>query len=120
MVEYTQIILFIIISSLLALGMKIVFTSAFRARYPILNIPLPLVAANSALLGTAILYIHTSPTLWELVIYAVATSIGHTSILIIYSAINEQLSLTKVPKAMKGIPLALIITGVMAMAFMAI
>jgi electron transport complex protein RnfA len=54
----------------------------------------------------------------ESVIYAIATSIGFALALIIFSGIREQLALTKVPKAMEGIPLALITAGIMAMAFM--
>jgi electron transport complex protein RnfA len=38
--------------------------------------------------------------------------------LIIFSSIREQLALTKVPKAMQGVPIALLTAGILAMAFM--
>jgi len=38
--------------------------------------------------------------------------------LIIFAGIREQLALSKVPKAMKGVPIALITAGLLAMAFM--
>ena len=49
---------------------------------------------------------------------AVATAIGYAIAIIIFSSIREQLALTKVPKAMKDIPIALITAGIIAMAFM--
>jgi len=35
-----------------------------------------------------------------------------------FSSIREQMALTKIPKAMQGIPIALITAGIIAMAFM--
>ncbi len=51
-------------------------------------------------------------------IYAVATAVGYAMALIIFSSIREQMAITKIPKAMKGIPIALITAGIIAMAFM--
>jgi len=66
----------------------------------------------------ALVVIQKDYNLLESVIYAVATAIGYAMALIIFSSIREQLALTRVPKAMEGIPLALITAGIMAMAFM--
>jgi electron transport complex protein RnfA len=66
----------------------------------------------------AILVIQKEYNLLESVIYAVATAIGYAMALVIFSSIREQLALTKVPKTMQGIPIALITAGVIAMAFM--
>jgi electron transport complex protein RnfA len=38
--------------------------------------------------------------------------------LVIFAGIREQLALNKVPKAMEGIPIALVTAGILAMAFM--
>jgi electron transport complex protein RnfA len=66
----------------------------------------------------ALLVIQKDFNLLESVVYAVATSIGFGLALIIFSGVREQLSLTKVPKAMQGMPIALITAGIIAMAFM--
>jgi electron transport complex protein RnfA len=66
----------------------------------------------------AILVIQKEYSLLESVIYAVATALGYAMALIIFSSIREQLALTKIPKAMQGIPIALITAGIIAMSFM--
>jgi electron transport complex protein RnfA len=66
----------------------------------------------------SLLVIQKDFNLLESVVYAVATSIGFGLALIIFSGAREQLSLTRVPKAMQGMPIALITAGIIAMAFM--
>jgi electron transport complex protein RnfA len=38
--------------------------------------------------------------------------------MVIFAGIREELELNSVPKAMKGVPIALITAGILAMAFM--
>ena len=47
-----------------------------------------------------------------------ATAVGFALALVIFSGIREQLAISEVPKGMKGIPIALITAGILAMAFM--
>ena len=79
---------------------------------------MPLITTNCVILGVAILVIQKEFTLVSSIVYAVATAIGYALALIIFSTIREQLALTKVPKAMQGVPIALITAGILAMAFM--
>jgi electron transport complex protein RnfA len=48
----------------------------------------------------------------------VSTALGFTLALLIFAGIREQLAITRVPKPMQGIPIALITAGILAMAFM--
>jgi electron transport complex protein RnfA len=57
-------------------------------------------------------------TLVESVVYAVSTAIGFTLSLTLFAGIREQLQLNDTPKAMQGIPIALITAGLLALAFM--
>ena len=54
----------------------------------------------------------------ESVVFAISTAIGFTLAMVLFAGIREQLSMTKVPKAMQGIPIALVVAGLLAMAFM--
>jgi electron transport complex protein RnfA len=56
--------------------------------------------------------------LGEAVLYAFATSLGYGLAMVIFAGLREQLALSSVPKAFKGIPIALITVGILAMAFM--
>ena len=47
-----------------------------------------------------------------------ATAIGFALALMLFAGIRERLELEDVPKAVQGVPVALITAGILAMAFM--
>ncbi|NLD22703.1 MAG: electron transport complex protein RnfA [Bacteroidales bacterium] len=116
--EYLQTITFILVIASLVQLVEIVLKKISPSLYQALGVFLPLITTNCVILGVAILVIQKEYNLLESVIYAVATAIGYAMALVIFSSIREQLALTKVPKTMQGIPIALITAGVIAMAFM--
>lgn len=116
--EYLQTITFILVIASLVQMVEIVIKKVSPPLYQALGVFLPLITTNCVILGVAILVIQKDFTLLSSVVYAVATAAGYALALIIFSTIREQLSLTKVPKAMQGVPIALITAGILAMAFM--
>ncbi|NLA81146.1 MAG: electron transport complex subunit RsxA [Chloroflexi bacterium] len=116
--EYLQTITFILVIAALVQLVEIILKKISPSLYQALGVFLPLITTNCAILGVAILVTQQDYNLLESVVYAIATAIGFALALIIFSGIREQLSLTKMPKAMGGIPIALITAGIMAMAFM--
>ena len=56
--------------------------------------------------------------MFQSVFYAFASALGYGVAMIIFSGIREQLELASVPKSFKGIPVALLTAGILAMAFM--
>ena len=116
--EYLQTITFILVIAALVQMVEIVLKKTSPPLYQALGVYLPLITTNCVILGVAILVIQKNYSLLDSVVYAVSTAVGYTLALIIFSSIRVQLSLTKVPKAMEGIPLALITAGILAMAFM--
>ncbi len=116
--EYLQTISFILVIAALVQMVEIVLKKISPALYQALGVFLPLITTNCVILGVAILVIQKEYSLLESVIYAVATALGYAMALIIFSSIREQMALTKIPKAMEGIPIALITAGIIAMSFM--
>ena len=116
--EYLQTITFILVIASLVQMVEIVLKKISPALYQALGVFLPLITTNCVILGLAILVIEKDYNLLESVIYAVATALGYAMALIIFSSIREQMALTKIPKAMEGIPIALITAGIIAMSFM--
>src|SRR5690554_7608665 len=106
--EYLQTITFILVIASLVQMVEIILKKISPALYQALGVFLPLITTNCMILGVAILVIQKEFNLLESVIYAVATAIGYALALIIFSSIREQLALTKLPKSMQGIPIALI------------
>jgi len=116
--EYLQTISFILVIAALVQMVEIVLKKISPALYQALGVYLPLITTNCVMLGVAILVIQKDYSLLESVIYAVATAVSYAMALIIFSSIREQMAITKIPKAMKGIPIALITAGIIAMAFL--
>ncbi len=116
--QYLQTISFILVIAALVQMVEIILKKISPSLYQALGVFLPLITTNCAILGVALLVIQKDFNLLESVVYAVATSIGFGLALILFSGVREQLSLTKVPKGMQGMPIALITAGIIAMAFM--
>lgn len=116
--EFLQTIAFILVIAFLVQLLEIVMKKTVPAMYQALGVFLPLITTNCAVLGVAILVVQKGFNLMESITYGVATSIGFTLALWIFAGIREQLALTDSPKAMRGVPLALLCAGLLAMAFM--
>ena len=77
-----------------------------------------MITTNCTILGVAILVIQKEYNLLESVAFAISTALGFMLAMVIFAGIREQLSLSKVPKALQGMPIALIVAGLLALAFM--
>ena len=116
--QYLQTLAFILVIASLVQLVEIVLKSVSPALYQALGIFLPLITTNCAVLGVALLVIQKDFTLLESVVYALSTAIGFALALVVFAGLREHLALNDVPKAFKGIPIALITVGILALAFM--
>lgn len=117
-IAYLQTITFILVIAALVQMVEIVLKKVSPSLYQALGVFLPLITTNCTILGVAMLVIQKNYTLLESVVFAISTAIGFGLALIIFAGLREQLSLAKLPKAMEGMPIALITAGILAMAFM--
>ena len=118
-ITFLQTIAFILIIAALVQMVEIVLKKTSPSLYQALGIFLPLITTNCAVLGVAI-GVTQKPdfTILDSLVYTVATAIGFTVAILIFAGLREQLELVKVPKAMRGVPIALITAGILSMAFM--
>lgn len=117
-IEYMQTIVFILVIAALVQMVEIMLKKLSPSLYQALGIFLPLITTNCAVLGVAILLVQKEFTLLESVVFAIATAVGFTIALVLFAGLRERIELSNVPKALKGIPIALITAGILAMAFM--
>lgn len=117
-IEYMQTIIFILIIAALVQMVEIILKKVSPALYQALGIFLPLITTNCAVLGVAILMIQNNYNLLESVVFAVSNAVGFTLALVLFAGLRERLELSNVPKAMRGMPIALITASILAMAFM--
>ena len=116
--QFLQTIVFILVIAFLVQLLEIVMKKTLPALYQSLGVFLPLITTNCAVLGVAILVIQKGFNLMESVTYSFSTALGFTLALWLFAGIREQLELAAVPKAMRGVPIAMICAGLLAMAFM--
>ena len=117
-IEYMQTITFILVIAALVQMVEIVLKKTSPALYQALGIFLPLITTNCAVLGVAIISVQKDFDLLTGVIYSVATALGFALALILFAGIRERLEVEDTPNAMRGVPIALIAAGLLAMAFM--
>ena len=113
-----QTIVFILVIAFLVQMLEIIMKKVMPSLYQALGVFLPLITTNCAVLGVAITVVQRQYSLLESITYSISTAIGFALALVIFAGIREQLELTNVPKAMRGVPIALISAGLLAMAFM--
>ncbi len=116
--EFMQTIVFILVIAALVQMVEIMLKKVSPALYQALGIFLPLITTNCAVLGVAILTMQKHFNLLEGVVFSISTAIGYTMALVIFAGIREHLDIIEVPKGMRGIPIALVTAGILAMAFM--
>lgn len=117
-IEYMQTIVFILVIAALVQMVEIVLKKVSPSLYQALGIFLPLITTNCAVLGVAILMIQKDMGLLTGVIYSVATALGFALALVLFAGIRERLEIEDVPQSFRGVPIALITAGLLAMAFM--
>lgn len=115
---YLQTIAFILIIAILVQMLEIIMKKISPSLYAALGVFLPLITTNCAVLGVAIIVAQKAMPLGQSLVYAVATALGFTLALILMAGIREHLELVDVPRPMRGVPIALIVAGLLAMAFM--
>lgn len=117
-IEYLQTIAFILVIASLVQSVEIVIKKISPNLYDSLGVYLPLITTNCMVLGVAIKNIDNRYTLLETVVNSVSASIGFFIALVMLAALREKLELSDTPKAFKGVPIAMVTLGLMAIAFM--
>jgi len=117
-ITYLQTITFILVIASLVQLVEIILKKVSPALYQALGVFLPLITTNCAILGVAIMSVQKEMALIESVVFAISSAVGFGLAIILFAGIREQLDLVNLPKAMKGVPAALLVAGLLAMAFM--
>jgi len=121
---YLQTIAFILIIAALVQMVEIILKKVSPPLYQALGVFLPLITTNCCILGVAIMVGNGTynaqglePGLLSGVVYAISTAIGFALALVLFAGVREHLELMDIPKGMKGMPIALVTAGIMALAF---
>ncbi len=117
-ISFLQTISFILIIASLVQMVEIILKKVSPPLYQALGIYLPLITTNCAIMGVALLTVAKEYNLLQGVVFAVANAIGFALAMTLFAGLREHLDLMDVPKGMKGVPIALVVAGILSLAFM--
>ncbi len=119
-ITYLQTVVFILVIASLVQVLEIIMKKFMPSLYKALGIYLPLITTNCVVLGLALqVSAYTAGTDFLTVLgLCLGVPLGYFLVLVIFSAIQDRLSLCTTHKAFKGAALSFICTAFMAMAFL--
>ena len=85
--------------------------------YQALGVYLPLITTNCAVLGVALNNVTDGYTILQSVVCGFATAVGFTIAIVILAGLREKMEYNDIPAPFKGMPLVLLTSGLMAIAF---
>jgi len=115
--DYLQIVSFILVIASLVQLVEMFIRKISPPLYQALGIYLPLITTNCAIMGLALIAALNEYSFVEAVIFGFSSGIGFTLAIVLIAGIREQLDLADVPEPLKGAGIALIVAGIMALAF---
>ena len=117
--EFLQTITFILVIATLVQLVEMVIQKISAPLYKALGIYLPLITTNCAVLGIALIAVRSNYNAFESFVAGFSAGLGFLLAILLMSTIRERMNTEWVPKALRGVPVAFITGGLMALAFMA-
>ena len=87
--------------------------------YSALGVFLPLIAVNCAILGGSLFMVERDYTFSESAVFGFGSGFGFLLAIVALAAIREKMVYSNVPPALRGLGITFLVTGLMAIAFMA-
>ncbi|MBQ9837645.1 MAG: RnfABCDGE type electron transport complex subunit A [Oscillospiraceae bacterium] len=116
--EFMQTVAFILVVASLVQFVEMFLKKAIPTLYTALGVYLPLITTNCAVLGVALLNVQNNYNFIESVVYGITGGLGFLLAIFLFAAVREQTEFSETPKAFEGFPIALITSGLIALAFM--
>ena len=115
---YLETVTFILVISSLVQFVETFLRKASPVLHRSLGIYLPLITTNCAVMGAALISVRQGYGVGLSAVNGLAGALGWSLAIILFAGIRERLELADVPEALKGVPVALVTTGLMAIAFL--
>ncbi len=115
---HLQFIVFILVIAGFVQLVEIVIERASPILYHNLGVFLPLITVNCAILGASLFMVIREYDLPRAAAFGLGSGIGWSLVIAAMAGIRQRLATADIPKPLKGLGISLIVTGLMAMAFM--
>ncbi|MCG8539177.1 MAG: NADH:ubiquinone reductase (Na(+)-transporting) subunit E [Clostridia bacterium] len=116
--EYLRFIVFIISIAAFVQLVEMVLDRYFESLYYALGIFLPLITVNCAILGVSLFMVIRQYSFYQTLAFGVGSGLGWTLAIVAMAGIRQRIKHSKIPKGLEGAGITLIITGIMALAFL--
>lgn len=117
--SFLALIMFIAVIASMTQLVEMVVEKFTPSLYASLGIFLPLIAVNCAILGCSLFMQQREfGSVWTATVYGAGSGLGWLLAIVGIAAIREKLAYSDIPKPLRGVGIAFIITGLMGMAFM--
>jgi Na+-transporting NADH:ubiquinone oxidoreductase subunit E len=91
----------------------------FPALYNALGFFLPLIAVNCAILGASLFMVERDYNFTESVVFGIGNGVGWALAIVALAALREKMRYSNVPPGLRGLGMTFMVTGLMAIGFMA-
>ena len=115
---YLRFVVFIVIIAAFVQIVEMIIERVSDKLYIALGIFLPLITVNCAILGVSLFMVIREYTFINSVFFGLGSGIGWMIAIIAMAGIRQKMARSRVPRALAGAGIALIIAGIMALAFM--
>ena len=116
-IDYLQTIVFILLIASLVQFIEMFMKKSMPAMHASLGIYLPLITTNCAVLGVALDNVQKEYNFIEGLAWGVGTAAGYAIAIVILAGIRERCEGNDIPKYFRGLPIVLVVSGLMAIAF---
>lgn len=116
-ITFLYLIVFILVIASLVQFTELVLKKYVPSLYKVLGIYLPLITTNCAILGVCTTVMLQGYDFAQTVVYALCIGLGYLLVMYLFSAIREKIEIAPIAKPFKGVAIALVIAGFMAIAF---
>ena len=116
-IEYLRYIIFIISIAAFVQVLEMILEKYVPNLYYALGIFLPLITVNCAILGVSLFMVIREYNFLQTVGFAIGSGLGWMLSIVSMAGIRSKIKENSIPEGLRGFPITLIITGIMAMAF---
>jgi electron transport complex protein RnfA len=115
--QFLELMTFILVIAAVVQLIEMYMKKHVRRMFDAFGIYLPLITTNCTILGITLLNVIAQYDLVQSVVFALGAGAGYTLALLLLAGIRERLELADVPECLQGVPISLITTGLLALAF---
>lgn len=116
--SFLKFIMFIAVIAAVVQAIEMIIDRFSSALYAALGVFLPLISVNCAILGASLFMVERNQSFIESIVYGFGSGVGWMMAIVTMAAIRIKLRYANAPNGLAGYGLTMIVTGLMAMAFM--